>query len=199
MIEDLPDAPKVGPMLNLLLTAVLMVRVIQGQGQGGPWDVAHNAIVQLIDERRAVVDRLRLEWAKASVTPIRVAGIAAWLLEVDPRPDAGLYSGATTYLLVVEGRQLRFVEAVDPEKGTSHRIALLRGPSADWRFGPGEGFFAVQSSFGVADSEAEIPRFIIFRRYSFEDGHWVVRERQHPQLDAWVRHREIFPARELFP
>jgi hypothetical protein len=128
-----------------------------------------------------------------------VVGVAAWLLEVDPQPDAGLYSGATTYLLSVEGRQLRFVEAVEPKIGTSHRIALLRGPSADWHLDPGKGFFAVQSWFGVADSEGEIPRFIIFRRYSFEDGHWVVRERQQPQLDAWIRQQERFPARELFP
>src|SRR5207244_13626966 len=82
-------------MNAFLVTTVLTVRVLQGQGQGGPWDPAQNATAQLVDERGAVVDRVPLAWAKATATRIRIRGIEHWLVEVDPQPEAGLYSGTT--------------------------------------------------------------------------------------------------------
>lgn len=152
----------------------------------------------MVDERGAVVDEVLLDWAKASVRPAQVGGRAAFLLEVDPQPDAGLYSGVTTYVVVVEGGKLHFLEAFD-ERGRSRRIALFRGAVADWRLDPDGSFLQVDSEFGTVDDGGDIPRWVAFRRISFEDGRWVQRERRDSTRDTWMPRVEGFPARTLFP
>ena len=92
---------------------------------------------------------------------------------------------------------MSFVEAEDK------RIHLPRGPSADWRYDPVEGFFFGESSFGVVYENDDIPRFVIYGLYSFENGRWVRRERRHYAAPgewlAWVRSVEPFPTRDAFP
>src|SRR5437899_2424239 len=110
----------------LSLAAALTVQIVSRGGE-------RNAAARLLDGRGTVLDEIELPFPKASVRSTKLAGRVLWLLEVDPEPLAGMYSGKSTYVVDTKGARLRYVEAVDPASGEKRRISLLEGSSATWR------------------------------------------------------------------
>jgi len=146
------------------------------------------------------IDRANPQISRVSL--YRAPGHQTFLLTVDYTAEAGSYNGPITWLLEVDGGQLKFIEATDRTTGKTDRIALMQSLKRSWQLVPAppgspgtkDILYALSQPGDSADGE-----FItIYRRYFFDGSRWIRVSREEKGLsefDGGPPNRRLFPSR----